>query len=75
MVRMRSAVQICASAPRINIEYMATKKPFFKMQCTVCKNFNYFAKKTKAMGETKLEMSKFCPTCKKHTKHKESKKA
>jgi len=54
---------------------MATKKPFLKMQCTVCKNFNYFLKKTKAMGDNKLEMSKFCNTCGKHTKHKENKKA
>lgn len=54
---------------------MATKKPFMKIQCTVCKEFNYFLKKTKAMGDTKLEMSKFCNTCKKHTLHKENKKA
>jgi len=54
---------------------MATKKPFLKIQCTVCKNFNYFLKKTKAMGDNKLEMQKFCNTCKKHQKHKENKKA
>lgn len=44
------------------------------MQCTVCKNFNYFSKKSKIMGDKKLEMSKFCSNCKKHTKHKEARK-
>ncbi|OGZ64723.1 MAG: 50S ribosomal protein L33 [Candidatus Staskawiczbacteria bacterium RIFCSPLOWO2_01_FULL_40_39] len=53
---------------------MATKKPFLKMQCTVCKKVNYFTKKSKLLAEKKLEMSKFCNRCKKHTLHKESKK-
>ena len=50
---------------------MATKKQFIKMQCSVCKNVNYFTKKSKAVAETKLELSKFCKFCKKHTLHKE----
>ena len=53
---------------------MATKKSFLKMQCSVCKNVNYFTKKSKGVVETKLEMSKFCRHCKKHTSHKEGKK-
>ncbi|MDO8486405.1 MAG: 50S ribosomal protein L33 [Candidatus Staskawiczbacteria bacterium] len=54
---------------------MAAKKPFLKVQCTVCKNVNYFTKKSKLTVEKKLELSKFCKFCKKHTPHKESKKA
>jgi len=54
---------------------MPVKKPFLKMQCTVCKNFNYFMKKTKIMADKKLEMKKHCKTCQKHTLHKENKKA
>lgn len=54
---------------------MAAKKPFLKVQCSVCKNVNYFTKKSKLAGEKKLELSKFCKFCKKHTLHKESKKA
>jgi len=53
---------------------MATKKPFLKMQCAVCKNINYFTKKTKKTAEKKLELKKFCNTCKKHTPHKEGRK-
>ena len=52
----------------------AGKKPFLKVQCTVCKNANYFTKKAKSEVEKKLELSKFCKFCKKHTLHKEGKK-
>ncbi|GMX57828.1 MAG: 50S ribosomal protein L33 [Minisyncoccales bacterium] len=53
---------------------MATKKkPFVKMTCPVCKEINYRSHKSKTM-EGKLELSKFCNTCRKHTKHKEAKK-
>lgn len=55
---------------------MAVKKPFLKVQCTVCKNVNYFTKKSKkaVVEEKKLELNKFCKFCKKHTLHKEGKK-
>ncbi len=53
---------------------MAVKKPYIKIQCATCKNTNYFTKKSKATAEKKLELSKFCSTCRKHTKHKESKR-
>ncbi|MBU4205056.1 50S ribosomal protein L33 [Patescibacteria group bacterium] len=53
---------------------MAKKKAFSKIQCTVCKEVNYFTKKSKAAAEKKLEMKKFCKTCKKHTPHKEGRK-
>jgi len=52
------------------------KKPFLKMQCSACKQINYFTKKSKGLEEKKekLERKKFCNTCRKHTVHKESKK-
>ena len=53
---------------------MAAKKPFLKVQCTVCKTVNYFTKKTKKTAEKKLEMKKFCKKCKKTTPHKEGRK-
>ena len=53
---------------------MATKKPFTKLACSVCKTVNYFTKKTKLTAEKKLEMKKFCKQCKKTTLHKESRK-
>ena len=35
---------------------MAVKKPFIKIQCSVCKTTNYFTKKSKATAEKKLEL-------------------
>jgi len=53
---------------------MPAKKPFIKMQCSVCKKVNYFTKKSKEAIEKKLELSKFCKWCRKHTPHKEGRK-
>ncbi|MFA5355525.1 MAG: 50S ribosomal protein L33 [Candidatus Paceibacterota bacterium] len=54
---------------------MATKKKVYvKMQCKECKKVNYFTPKSKKAMEGKLELNKFCKTCRKHTAHKESKK-
>jgi len=53
---------------------MAAKKPFIKVQCSVCKKTNYFTKKSKVTAEKKLELKKFCSACRKHTLHKESKR-
>jgi large subunit ribosomal protein L33 len=44
-----------------------------KMECTECHNLNYFSTKNKKTLKNRLEMSKFCKTCKKHTGHKETK--
>jgi large subunit ribosomal protein L33 len=55
----------------------AGKKPFTKLQCSVCKRINYFTNKSKKAsekGEKKLELKKYCKWCRKHTAHKEGKK-
>ncbi|HEY4476076.1 MAG TPA: 50S ribosomal protein L33 [Candidatus Paceibacterota bacterium] len=51
------------------------RKAYVKMQCTVCKRFNYFihSSKRKTDAGEKLEMKKHCKHCKKHTNHKEAK--
>ncbi|PIR90358.1 50S ribosomal protein L33 [bacterium (Candidatus Gribaldobacteria) CG_4_10_14_0_2_um_filter_33_15] len=49
------------------------KKPFIKLQCSVCKEINYYTGKTKNT-EGKLELKKYCKHCRKHTIHKEGKK-
>ena len=50
------------------------KKPYAKIQCTVCKEINYFTHKSKKVTEAKLEMQKFCKHCRKRTLHKEAKR-
>jgi large subunit ribosomal protein L33 len=43
------------------------------MVCSECKQRNYETMKNKKNDPDRLEMNKFCPFCRKHTLHKESK--
>ncbi|VEU66162.1 50S ribosomal protein L33 [Mesomycoplasma conjunctivae] len=43
------------------------------LRCTDCKMENYISKKNKKNTPEKLEMSKHCSKCNKHTTHKEKK--
>ena len=45
-----------------------------KLECTACKNINYFTTRNKKTVEKKLELKKFCKSCRTHKLHKESKK-
>ncbi len=43
------------------------------LACTECKNRNYNTMKNKKNDPDRIELSKYCPHCKKHTLHKETK--
>jgi large subunit ribosomal protein L33 len=43
------------------------------LQCTVCKRRNYVTLVNKKKAQKKLEKSKHCKWCNKHTLHKETK--
>ncbi len=43
------------------------------LACGECKNRNYTTTKNKKAMAEKLELKKYCPTCRKHTAHKETK--
>jgi large subunit ribosomal protein L33 len=43
------------------------------MACGVCKRRNYSNTRNKKKQTERLELSKFCPACRKHTAHKEVK--
>ena len=43
------------------------------LACVDCKNRNYTTTKNKKTMTEKLELKKYCPTCRKHTSHKETK--
>ncbi len=43
-----------------------------KLECTVCKTSQNSHKNKKTLKE-RLELSKYCRRCKKHTPHKETK--
>ncbi len=43
------------------------------LRCNECKQRNYNTFKNKKNTPDKLEMSKYCPFCRKHTEHTETK--
>lgn len=43
------------------------------MACTECKHKNYDTMKNKDKSKEKLELKKYCPFCRTHTLHKETK--
>lgn len=43
------------------------------LECTECKQRNYDNEKNKKNNPERIEVKKYCPFCKKHTLHKESK--
>ncbi|MBI3185061.1 MAG: 50S ribosomal protein L33 [Myxococcales bacterium] len=48
-------------------------RSFVSLECTVCKERNYVTTKNKKKQQDKLELSKYCRRCRKHTAHKEGK--
>jgi large subunit ribosomal protein L33 len=45
-----------------------------KLQCTKCKEINYFSTRNRKQVPDKVELEKFCKHCRARTKHKEGKK-
>ena len=43
------------------------------MACQECKQRNYNTVKNKKNNSERIELSKYCPFCNKHTLHKETK--
>lgn len=43
------------------------------LECTECKRRNYTTNKNKKNNKERLEIKKYCPFCKTHTLHKETK--
>jgi len=44
-----------------------------KFECTVCHRLNYFSQKNKKNVKERLQLKKYCRSCRKHTLHKETK--
>ncbi|HOA28468.1 MAG: 50S ribosomal protein L33 [Candidatus Cloacimonetes bacterium] len=41
------------------------------LACEECKNRNYTTTRNKRKHPNRMELKKFCPTCRKHTNHKQ----
>ena len=48
------------------------KREHIILACTVCKSRNYITEKNKQNTPDRLELKKYCPKCRKHTVHKET---
>ncbi len=48
-------------------------RELISLQCTECKRKNYTTDKNKRNMTGKLELKKFCSSCRKHVLHKEAK--
>jgi len=46
-------------------------REIISLVCSVCKEKNYYTTKNKKKQKEKMELSKYCPRCRKHTAHKE----
>jgi large subunit ribosomal protein L33 len=47
-------------------------RPKITMACTDCKERNYITEKNRRNHPDRIELAKFCPRCKKHTAHRET---
>ena len=48
-------------------------RSYVSLKCTECNEINYRVEKNKVNTPGRMEINKFCPRCRKHTVHKESK--
>ncbi len=48
-------------------------REIIQFQCSECKNRNYSKTKNKRTTTERIELKKFCPFCRKHHPHKETK--
>jgi len=47
-------------------------RPIITLACTTCRARTYATTKNRKNDQDRLEMSKFCPRCRKHTAHRET---
>lgn len=47
-------------------------RPKITLACQECKHRNYITKKNRRNDPDRLELKKFCPNCRRHTEHRET---
>lgn len=51
----------------------AENRPVIALACTVCKERTYSTRKSKRNDPGRMELNKFCPRCRQHQLHRETK--
>ena len=47
-------------------------RPKITLACQECKHRNYITKKNRRNDPDRLDLKKFCPNCRRHTDHRET---
>jgi large subunit ribosomal protein L33 len=47
-------------------------RPKITMACQQCKHRNYITRKNRRNDPDRMELKKFCPNCRQHTAHRET---
>ena len=50
-------------------------RPKITMACQVCKHRNYITKKNRRNDPDRMDLKKFCPNCRQHTDHRETRES
>jgi large subunit ribosomal protein L33 len=48
-------------------------RPVITLECTECRERNYHSEKNRRNDPQRIELNKYCPRCRKHTLHRETK--
>jgi large subunit ribosomal protein L33 len=59
-------------AERHSIVAATDVRPKITLACQECKHRNYITKKNRRNDPDRLELKKFCPNCRRHTDHRET---
>jgi large subunit ribosomal protein L33 len=65
---------LCAPSPEgcINMAKKAEARNTITLACTKCRERNYTTSKNKKNDPDRLELQKYCPRCRVHTSHRET---
>jgi large subunit ribosomal protein L33 len=61
-----------SSSERHSIVAATDVRPKITLACQECKHRNYITKKNRRNDPDRLELKKFCPNCRRHTEHRET---
>jgi len=70
---IREAIDTGPEPAYINKEVPLGMRVKITLRCSECKQRNYNTVKNKKNDPDRLEMNKYCPFCRKHTVHNETK--
>jgi large subunit ribosomal protein L33 len=67
-----SAPRPPSGSRRVSTVAATDVRPKITLACAECKHRNYITKKNRRNDPDRLELKKFCPNCRRHTEHRET---